>query len=212
MVSLEATIVLWYRQYRLSELTVPKGIVAIGLILCAIGILLFAIDRMLSDTGKRTSPALGALALSIAGYVLLFAMTASSVMTITRELNSEYQVYTAQEAELAEQIKEETEPDAVILANSYHWNLITPLTGRSIVTGTGTFLYYHGIDNSQRETDVRRMYEYPQDARSLFEQYHVRYILISNAERNSYRVDYDFLENECDVVVQNSSGTLYKLK
>lgn len=207
-----ATIVLWYRQYRLSELTVPKGIAAIGLILCAIGILLFAIDRMLSDTGKRTSPALGALALSIAGYVLLFAMTASSVMTITRELNSEYQVYTAQEAELAEQIKEETEPDAVILANSYHWNLITPLTGRSIVTGTGTFLYYHGIDNSQRETDVRRMYEYPQDARSLFEQYHVRYILISNAERNSYRVDYDFLENECDVVVQNSSGTLYKLR
>ena len=104
-----------------------------------------------------------------------------------------------------------TEPDSVILANSYHWNLVTPLTGRSIVSGTGTFLYYHGIDNSQREYDVKQMYEQPGESRDLFETYGVHYILISNAERYNYEIDYDFLSENCRILTENTAGTLYYL-
>ncbi|MBQ2201390.1 MAG: hypothetical protein II412_02360, partial [Clostridia bacterium] len=99
----------------------------------------------------------------------------------------------------------------VILANSYHWNLVTPLTGRSIVTGTGTFLYYHGIDTTEREADVADMYEYPSEHTDLFRKYGIRYILISNAERGNYEIDYTFYNTNAEVVAQNDSGRLYRL-
>ena len=133
-------------------------------------------------------------------------------MTIIREMKSEYQVYTKAETVLSDQIRSTTEPDAVILANSYHWNAVTPLTGRSIVTGTGTFLYYHGIDPSEREADVALMYEAPADNLQLFAQYGVKYILISNAERGSYNIDYPYFEEHAEVVAKNEAGRLYRLK
>ena len=132
-------------------------------------------------------------------------------MTIMRELKSEYQVYTKEEAILSQEIKEHTEPDAVILANSYHWNLITPLTGRSIVTGTGTFLYYHGIDTTQRENDVRLMFEEPAEHPDLFDLYRVKYILISNAERG-YDIDYGYFSEHSEIAAKNESGVLFRLK
>ncbi len=204
------TAIIWYRQYTQSELQLSFVLVLIAFVLSALD-LLFAFLRFAAPQVHQPRFASPSPALSVAAYLLIFTMTVSSVMTILRELKSEYQVYTKAEAELSEQIKEETESDAVVLANSYHWNLVTPLTGRSIVTGTGTFLYYHGIDNTQREADVRLMYEEPDANRNLFAQYGVRYILISNAERNNYDIDYGFLEQNCSIVTQNSAGTLYRL-
>ena len=200
--------IIWYRQYMRSDLQIARIFVLIAFVLSAIdlvaAVLKFTVHK---ETSRRFAHA--SLALVLAGYLLIFAMTASSVMTILRELRSEYQVYTGSEAELSEQIKERTEPDAVILANSYHWNLVTPLTGRSIVTGTGTFLYYHGINTSQRENDVRQMYEHPFENAELFSQYNVRYILVSNVERHNYDIDQSFLQN-CEIVAENGSGTLYR--
>ncbi len=204
------TAIVWYRQYRNASYGVPYFWMLLGFALSSLDLVIAVLRFTMQRTGVRRF-ASGALALTLAGYLLLFAMTVSSAMTILRELRSEYQVYTKAEAELSEQIREQTEPDAVILANSYHWNLVTPLTGRSIVTGTGTFLYYHGIDNTQRENDVRLMYEEPEANRALFDAYGVHYILISNAERHNYDIDYNFLDVNCTVVAENSSGTLYRL-
>lgn len=200
--------IIWYRQYMRSDLQIARIFVLIAFVLSAIDLVEAVLKyTMHKETTRRFAHA--SLALVLAGYLLIFTMTASSVMTILRELRSEYQVYTGSEAELSEQIKKRTEPDAVILANSYHWNLVTPLTGRSIVTGTGTFLYYHGINTSQRENDVRQMYEHPFENAELFSQYNVRYILVSNAERHNYDIDQSFLQN-CEIVAENGSGTLYR--
>ena len=153
----------------------------------------------------------GGIACALAAYLLIFTMSVSSVMTILREWKSEYQVYTAEEVALTEQIKAASEPDAVILANSYHWNLITPLTGRNIVTGTGTFLYYHGIDVSERTEHVRQMYETPAQCEDLFSTYHVGYVLISNAERGNYQIDEAYFRSHGTVVAENEAGLLYRL-
>ncbi len=203
------TIAIWRRQYTETEYRFAWIFILLGFALTVVDLVIAFLRYSMQKTKKQLS--FGSLALTIAGYLLIFVMTVSSVMTMMREIKSKYQVYTAAEAELSEQIKEQTEPDEIILANSYHWNLVTPLTGRSIVTGTGTFLYYHGINNTQREYDVRSMYEQPQENRALFEQYGVRYILVSNAERNNYEIDYHFLETQCSVAAQNCAGTLYRL-
>ena len=146
---------------------------------------------------------------SLAAFLLIFTMTVSSVMTILREWKSEYQVYTASEVELSEQIKRTSEPDAVVLANNYHWNLVTPLTGRSIVTGTGTFLFYHGINTSEREEDVRQMFEEPASCADLFRKYNVGYVLITNAERSNYAIDYDYFNRYGTLLAENDAGVFY---
>ena len=205
--------VVWILEYRSGEYAFGKFHAMLASVLCLLSLILFAwgmvSDAAFAHTKTRFSGASAALA--IGTFVLLFSMTASSVMTIIRECRSEYQVYTKNEAELSEQIHDATSPDDVILANSYHWNLITPLTGRSIVTGTGTFLYYHGIDTSEREMHVAEMYEHPADNTELFRQYGIRYVLISNAERGSYEIDYAYFNSHGEIAAQNDSGVLYRI-
>ena len=66
------------------------------------------------------------------------------------------------------------------------------LTGRSIVCGPDLFLYYHGIDTSERKADISAMFEAPADNQELFEKYGVQYIYIGSSERSSYAVDMDY--------------------
>lgn len=203
---------IWRKQYTERAYSVSQWYIRLSMILCLIAIvmMLFDLAASLPKNRKKISFAGGRAALSAVSYLLIFVMTVSSVMTIVREWKSEYQVYTKSEVELSEQIRSATEPDAVILANSYHWNLVTPLTGRSIVTGTGTFLYYHGIDTSEREADVAAMFENPGENIELFRKYDVRYVLFSNAERG-YDVDYAYFADNGLTVAHTDAGTLLRL-
>ncbi|MBR0082030.1 MAG: hypothetical protein IJP98_04755 [Clostridia bacterium] len=160
---------------------------------------------------KQFSRAMANVGLHITAYLLCLTMTLSAAMTILRELKSEYQVYTHADLEATEYIRENTEPDSVFLANSYLWNLVTPLTGRNIVTGTSTFLYFHGIDNTERERDVRAMYEAPAENEALFEKYGVDYVLLSNAEWYNYNPDADYFAENATLVFQNSAASVYQL-
>ena len=204
---------IWFKEYRGQSYAFGKLPVMLSVMLGLITVILLVWQRiaelMKNRSGERFVGA--SAALTAGAFILIFAMTASSAMTIVRECRSEYQVYTENEAALSEQIREATSADDVILANSYHWNLVTPLTGRSIVTGTGTFLYYHGIDTSEREAHVALMYEQPAEHADLFELYGVRYVLISNAERGSYNIDYAYFQSHCEIVAENESGRLYRL-
>ena len=206
---LAVLILTWRKQYTQAAYSVSPFAVSVLLILALIGILPLAIRTVLRRS--RGGIAFGGVACALAAYLLIFSMGTSSVMTILREYKSEYQVYSADEVALSEQIKDATEPDAIVLTNSYHWNLVTPLTGRSIVTGTGTFLYYHGIDVTERTEDVRQMFEAPEESAALFEKYGVGYVLLSNAERMNYDVDKAYFDSHGTVVAENGAGRLYRL-
>lgn len=204
---------IWLKQYRSATFMLYKPLAYITLLLCACCLILFLLTRIhkLLQGSIRLKTAWAGTALTGAIVLVLFSLFASSSMTIIREVKSEYQVYTKAEAALSDQIRSTTEPDAVILANSYHWNAVTPLTGRSIVTGTGTFLYYHGIDPSEREADVSLMFEDPEDNLDLFRQYGVGYVLVTNAERMNYSIDYQYFNAHGTIVAQTDAGVLYKL-
>lgn len=209
---LSLLLIAWLHQYTNSTFRFSAAIIMLFTVL-SLAALLFTLLMLIKDAvlGKRGRFAGGRIAYMIAVYLFLFSVMISSTLTIVREARSQYQVYTAAEVELAHACKENTDPDDVILANSYHWNIVTPLTGRSIVTGTGTFLYYHGIDNTERMEHVRQMFEEPADHLDLFRLYGVRYVLVSNAERMNYDIDYLFLRSKTEIVAQNDAGYLYRL-
>ena len=106
-----------------------------------------------------------------------------------REAVSNYQLYSPSQTALAEYIEENTATDALFLTHTRHNNEVASLTGRSIVCGADTFLYFHGIDTTSRKAELRLMYEAPLEHKDLYEKYGVDYIVISSFEKHSYRID-----------------------
>lgn len=100
-------------------------------------------------------------------------------------------------------------PDDIFLTNNNHNNAIAALTGRNIVCGTGTFLYFHGLNYQQQEEDLRRMYEEPANRNDLLEKYNVSYIVIGPYELSNYQIpdiqqmaaEYELVYNEDGILV-----------
>lgn len=107
-------------------------------------------------------------------------------------------------------IEENTEPTDVILTDTRHNNEVVSLTGRNIVCGSSSFLYYHGLDYQTQEHDVARMYQNPEE-QELFDKYDVKYIYLSDSERYNYSITDEeaFLEH-FEVVHQEGSVVLYR--
>ena len=118
------------------------------------------VAKWLVRAWRRLRDGLRAEKRTLAGARLLAGMTAaalflSGTLTLAREWVSEYQLIGAEEVEAAEFIRENTESDATFLTYNNHNNAVAALTGRNIVCGSGTFLYFHGVDYSAREQALR---------------------------------------------------------
>lgn len=146
-----------------------------------------------------------------AASVLIFTGTASALLTMGREWVSDYELYSADNVEACRYIEKVTEPDDVILTGTEHNNAVSSLTGRNIVCGAGTFLYYHGIDYYERENDLPAMYESPESSLDLYDKYDVSYVYISPAELGAYAVNEGGLENIGECVYSNNSVKIYKM-
>lgn len=113
----------------------------------------------------------------------------SAILTIGREMVSDYTLYANNHVEAALYIEQSTPPDTVILTNDRHVNEITSLTGRNIVNGSPLLLSTHGIYDENKVQDVKSMFEDPISSATLFKKYNVDYIMISSWERNSFTLD-----------------------
>ncbi len=146
----------------------------------------------------------------ILASIFLFASVFSAILTLGREVVSEYQLYSRSQVALAEYIEENTSPDAVFLTNTRHNNEIASLTGRNIVCGADNFLYFHGLDTTERKNHLRLMYESPAENMDLYRKYEVDYIVISNFEKSSYQIDQSQFDNCFTVIFTYKDVTLYQ--
>ena len=140
-----------------------------------------------------------------------FVSLISGTLTIGREIVSDYQLFSADEAAVAAYIDENLPEDVTILTGDQHCNAVAALTGRDIVCGTGSYLYYHGVDYSRQSRDQRQMLESPADSGSLFAQYGIDYVYLSSHERSNYNADSAWFVENCTLVFQSGSVCLYAL-
>lgn len=147
----------------------------------------------------------------ISSLIICFASVSASVsavLTLGREYVSDYELYSKDYVGLCEWVEENTKPKSIFLTANNHNNAVASLTGRNIVCGTGSFLYYHGLDYTQQEADLRVMYEDPAQRDSLLSYYDVDYIVIGPYENSSYAIP-DLQEMiERYPVVYNKDGIL----
>lgn len=135
--------------------------------------------------------------------------TLAAVLTMGREAVADFQLYGADYVQLCKWVEKNTEPDDVFLTANNHNNAIASLTGRNIVCGSSSFLYFHGLDYGQQENDVRVMYEDPASREDLLDQYNVSYIVIGPWESGNYSIpdvssmieQYDMVYNKNGIIV-----------
>ncbi len=155
----------------------------------------------------RSTPAKVAATAMIVGLC-----TMSAVVTVAREWVADYQLIGTEQVKLAEYISRQTQTDDIILTDTRHNNAVAVLTGRSIVCGSSSYLYYHGLDYKGNETAAEIMYEDPTLYPEIYEQFGVDYILVSSYERSSYEVDEATIAERFPCVYESGDVRLYRVE
>ncbi|MBQ6373023.1 MAG: hypothetical protein IJJ45_00905 [Clostridia bacterium] len=135
----------------------------------------------------------------------------SGALSIAREVVSNYRLLGPSEVAAAQYIEKALPEDAVFLTGDQHNNAVAALTGRHIVCGTGSYLYFHGIDYAAQASDERQMLEDPAGSAALFGRYGVSYAYISSYERMSFDVDEAWFERHGERVFDMGDVTIYAL-
>ncbi len=142
-------------------------------------------DAVLGWLEKRRSRALRAAVLAI----LLLLTSNAAIFTLVREVASGspkygYQLFDTNEVAAADYIKENTEPDAIFLTDDNHDNPVAVLTGRNIVCGSPSYLFYHGLDYEARQKMAEKMLTDPAYFEQKKAESGVEYVFLGHYERS----------------------------
>lgn len=148
--------------------------------------------------------------MTLAGLTTLF-LVAPAALTLGREAVSSYELYGEGALAVCEYIEENLPPDAVILTDTRHNNEVASLTGRNIVCGSPSYLFYHGLPYYGREFAAQEMYERPRESLGFYLRTGTGYVLVSDFERNSYQVDVQALDELFTRVYDDGGRILYKV-
>lgn len=146
-----------------------------------------------------------------AGGLVLLLMSAPALLTMGREYVSKYELFGEGALSLVRYIEDEVPAGAVVLTDQRHNNEVASLAGRTVVCGSPSYLYYHGLDYYGNEAAAREMYEEPEANRGLFEEYGVEYVLVSDFEEDSFQVDQEGLDRMFERVFDDGTRVLYKV-
>lgn len=165
----------------------------------------------LEDLWQALKAVPGRLYLAAAAIALLFA---SGVFSVVREIRSggEYLLYSKEDVAVAEFIRENTEPDDLFITGRQHLNPVAVLAGRSVYCGTDLYLYWHGLDTSERAREVEQIYLDETASPEILARCGAKYVYVSDYERYTYPGCTALLESRYEAVYEDGHRTLYEVK
>ena len=177
---------------------------AFGCFVCA--------DALAGWLGKVRSPAAQGVFLALT----LFISSNAAVFTLGREVASGfpqygYELFSRDEVAAAEYIIDNTEPDAVFLTRDNHDNTVATLTGRNIVCGSGSYLYFHGLNYQDKQYLAEQMLTNPGVFEANRENEGLDYVYIGYHERALAGVITEYLTENYPVSFTAGAITIYDL-
>ena len=177
---------------------------AFGCFVCA--------DALAGWLGKVRSPAAQGVLLALT----LFISSNAAVFTLGREVASGfpqygYELFSSDEVAAAEYIIDNTEPDAVFLTRDNHDNTVATLTGRNIVCGSSSYLYFHGLNYQDKQYLAEQMLTNPGVFEANRENEGLDYVYIGYHERALAGVITEYLTENYPVSFTAGAITIYDL-
>ena len=142
--------------------------------------------------------------------VCCFLGTFGSVLTMGREAVSDYLQWSAADIALAEYVDANAEPDALFLTSDSHLTPVFSLAGRQILCGSGSFVFYHGMEYSAEYAAMKSLYETP-SAEEL-QRWDVEYVLFDGNVYARFAADENWYAQRYPLWYENGSARIYKTK
>jgi hypothetical protein len=121
-----------------------------------------------------------------------------------------YGIFDVAGTRFAELVKTKTQPRSLILHAPVH-NTPIFLTGRKSLMGYPGHIWTHGLEFTQRESDIKRIYAGAPDADQLLKDYEIEYAVVGPLERLVTRVNEPFF-SRFEKVGDVGGYQLYKIK
>jgi hypothetical protein len=153
------------------------------------------------------------LVLKLIAFICMVSLCLSGALDVWRTVSGQinYDVFSKDAVEIANLIKQKTEPNALFL-NAPTYNSAVVLSGRrSLMRYTG-HLHSYGIDYEERARDVERIYKGGAEADALLAKYMIDYVIVSPEEYANLPLINDDYFQKFSLVAQVGAYRVYKIK
>lgn len=111
---------------------------------------------------------------------------------------------------LADHIDENAGSDALFLTSDSHLTPVFALAGRRILCGSGSYVYYHGMDYSAEYNAMRALYETPDE--DTLAAWDIGYAVFDSSVYAKFAADESWYAARYDVWYENAACRVYKIK
>ena len=146
---------------------------------------------------------------ALMGACTVLLGTISGALTLAREIISDYELFSVDQVEAAQFAAEHLPKDAILLTADEHNNPFASLAGLTIVQGSPSYLFFHGVYDADRAADVYAMYTEPGALERLKDVYGITHVVLSSHEY-AMGADASVFEG-LSVIYENSDVTIYSM-
>ncbi len=154
------------------------------------------------------------LAKVVAG-VALVVITFSGAVDAASWLDfakNKLQMWSTADIQVAADIRRLTPPTAVFLTNDNHNHWVVDLAGRKIVLGFRGWLWSWGINYSQREADVNKMFQGDPQTPQLLQKYHIDYVIIGPGEIANFKANSDYYTGHYPLLLTRNGQQIFDVR
>jgi hypothetical protein len=148
--------------------------------------------------------------LAVLGLVGVFC-TASALLTLAREMQSSYVLFSVPQVKAAAFIQRHTAPNALFYSSDNHNNAIAALAGRNIYRGSASFLFFHGVDTDEREQEVKRMATSLAEFKRLAGPIGIDYAYVSSYEKHQLKLEPAFFRGHYPEVYRDGEVSIFAI-
>ena len=112
--------------------------------------------------------------------------------------------------EACDHIDENAGSDALFLTSDSHLTPVFALAGRRILCGSGSYVYYHGMDYSAEYNAMRALYETPDE--DTLAAWDIGYAVFDSSVYAKFAADESWYAARYDVWYENAACRVYKIK
>ena len=128
------------------------------------------------------------------------------------EGHGQYRMLTTEQLQLAAEIRDVTDPKALLVGGMQAQDPLMELTGRRLLMGYWGQLWVSGIAYQQRQADVGTIYAMGPGAEDLLRSYKVDYVVIGPDERSTLNANEAAYADRFPVVAETESYRVYDVR
>ena len=140
---------------------------------------------------------------------LAFLSIATALIVFRSETIASTLSFSDEELAAVAFVRDHTAPRALFLTAPALKSPVLSLAGRPVLRGATAWLWSHGYEFRERESDVRRIYAGTQDALELLRYYHVDYVYLGQAEGSDMKANSAFFEANLAAIYRSQTIAIY---